>query len=214
MAWSLAAGDPFQFRMLCKAADQISVNVLHAKVTAVGTPFVTDQDFCDAFSLGMSTIYLPMINVNAIYYGAIMSLRVGSTWMQVATSREGTDVGDGTGDLLPRQSAAILTLTTGTPGRSNRGRVYVPFPGEGFCNVDGHPNSTLTGAMSILGSAMRGPTPVNAPNPINGAMTFTGQIFHRGNPGTYTPVTGFVPRARFGNQRRRGDYGKPNTPPF
>lgn len=55
------------------------------------------------------------------------------------------------GDPLPNQVAAVLTLVTNEPGRSKRGRIYVPPAGESSSQGSG-PDTAYLDAMQNFGN--------------------------------------------------------------
>lgn len=61
--------------------------------------------------------------------------------------------GTGTGDLLPRQTAAVLTIRTGRAGRSFRGRMYIPAMLE---TANGPDNHIIAAAKTALDAYANG----------------------------------------------------------
>jgi len=206
-------GDILQMRVFSQASTQLGINVLHLSIKAQVAPFTSDQTLVDHLSEGFSSSWRQVQGPNSIYYGMALSLRVGVEWLQIATSIAGQGAGLLAGDVMSRQTSGVLTITAGLPGRRYRGRVFLPFPSEGGNSPDGHPNAAYVGAMSALGGAFASNMVLMEDPPGLGQTTIRMGIYHR-NDGTISDVTGFNPRNKWATQKRRGDYGKPNTPPF
>ena len=123
--------------------------------------------------------------------------------------------GNVAGDPLPFQVAGIATKKTNLPGKSFRGRVYLPFPSEASNDVDGNPTmgygtlaQTFLAAVQL--SYIISATP---PAPPGDNASFTPCVWSRKLlQGTFTIAHAF--KDKWATQRRRGDFGKPNTPPF
>jgi hypothetical protein len=123
----------------------------------------------------------------------------------------GNGFGDNAGDALPRQTSGIISLVTALGGRKNRGRVYVPFPSETDNAIAGHPTAGYVTALGDLAAILTGPyIGVGAGGNTNDLQPV---ILHRVD-GSVTPITGHFERSFWATQRRRGDFGRPNTGPF
>lgn len=140
---------------------------------------------------------------------AVSLANVGIRDIRTANSAEFLDAGAATpgtqaGDMLPPQTALCITLRTAFAGRSFRGRVYLPGPGEAGNGATGASLNVATGVAFItavkaalvsssldLGVIHR---PTEAPKPVTA--------------GFITPVTSIVCRdAVWDTQRRRAIPG-------
>jgi len=119
---------------------------------------------------------------------------------------------DGTvaGDPLPSQCAGLISWRTALAGKRNRGRTYMPFPAEADNAVTEFPSADYQARLQTLASTLENITLLN---------TEAGDIFLRmqvnsvaGN--TFTDVDGYLIRAKWATQRRRGQFGRPNALPF
>lgn len=213
MAFSFLAGDLLQCKFVCLADDQIALNVRHFVVNSVtGTP-TTDQTFADQLSTAFQPIYENLLSVNAEYYGVQLARRVGAIFFPMADSRAAAGPGAIGGDLLPRQTCGLVKLTTGLPGRAERGRMYGPFPSEGSNEPDSTPNAAYIATIQQLGDSVAGPFNIVGPVPELWAVNLTGAIYHRA-PNNFTLLTGASARNGWATQRRRGSFGRSNLPPF
>lgn len=114
------------------------------------------------------------------------------------------------GDVLPTQTAGLITKRTAVPGRRGRGRAYIPFPTESYNDANGLPTNaymTPAGALAfsisqsvLVGTLIDG----NYLDPV---------ILHRDTGGT-SDILATLARQKWATQRRRGSYGRPNVSPF
>lgn len=136
---------------------------------------------------------------------------------QSAVALDNLTVGlDATG-ALPTQASGIIQKSSGYAGRSMRGRVFWPFHTVGQIDGSGElQGATATGIAASMTNAFGTAT---APLTILGAgsLTLVPVILHKVSaafplPLSSVDVQSWVGIARFGTQKRRGDYGKHNLP--
>ncbi len=121
----------------------------------------------------------------------------------IATS---TDVGSVANPTSAKQTALVITKTTLVGGKRGRGRMYLPPPGVSDIDVGGEPKATyLTHAATFYGDVFGFSSltigPANA--------VFIASVHGKTTPG-FIAQSSFLVRPRFGTQRRRGAYGRPN----
>jgi len=112
------------------------------------------------------------------------------------------------GDLLPTQVSGIIALKTGLPGRNHRGRNYIPFPSEDDNVPIGKPEPGYVGRLQTLADAMSA-TVVVTSDAVEFALT--PGIFSRAGLNIVNLALA-IPEEKWATQRRRGNFGHPNTP--
>lgn len=212
----IIANDKIKVRVVCHTANQISVNIFHFVVDAVrGT--VTDQDLANAVDLSIAPEYVGLIFNGATYRG------VGVTILRVPSLTEVTSVAStstGLAGPLPMsmQTCGMITKKTVLGGRANRGRTYLPFPSTSDSDAAGNvPTAGYAVRAGILaGKMLLSRTFVRTLGVDEVDVTPTLVRRHVGPPVTYTQklVTGSSLPLKWGTQKRRGNYGKPNVVPF
>lgn len=210
---SFAVGDTMELKFFCRQAEQIGMNIFHLVVNAVTGGTQTDQEIANALSLGFSVLYKQFMAADASYFGMQMARHVGTAYVPLTDSRSGSGAGTAGGMSLPRQAAGLCKLTTGGPGRKNRGRFYMPFPSSTYDSSGGLVSAPGVALIQQMGDSIRGPFLQTVPPTPLQDITLQAIIYHR-TLDTFTRVTGAVARAVFATQRRRGSYGKPNADPF
>lgn len=93
----------------------------------------------------------------------------------------GAVAGTSAGDLLPPQTALVVTLRTAQAGRSFRGRTYLPGFGEGV--------NTATGTMTSTAAAVSFLTAIKASLITSGLDL---GVISRPNPDRVPPSSGFI----------------------
>jgi hypothetical protein len=207
---SIATNDRLQIRLYSTCGDQTAINVLNFVVGAV-VGIVDEQPFINAVSTKMSLAMVQLQSAESTYYGADLRVYSGGALGPTWTSRSGTAAGSQPGDVLPRQVAGVIGWQTLTPGRPGRGRTFVPFPPEQMSSGGGHPDTLYVGALGNLANQIRSTTPYVASTGNTAVLNFT--LRNRAS-NAFVLVVNHVARAKWGNQRRRGDYGKKNVPGF
>ena len=120
-------------------------------------------------------------------------------------------VGAVPGEPLPSQVSGIITLQTALPGRTNRGRKYMPFPSEGDNGVDHIPSLVympLLGALATLFTQF-------VTCGVLGSICEFRPIIYRGPAFViHSTVVNARANRKWATQRRRGSYGAANAMPF
>lgn len=200
--------DVYLARMICACGDQVSVNVRHYFVTQTQGNGGTDEEIAAALSAIMAPAYPPLMSSAAQYMG----LEVQKIHPLPPSNPVPSVVGAGPGidatEPLPRQSSGLITLTTAFAGRAYRGRLYVPFPSEGFNEAPiGRP--TVDYSIKLVTLAERLILPISTAGPVDN-NTLVPVLWHRSDR-SVTFITNYIARSVWATQRRRGSYGRPNT---
>jgi len=113
--------------------------------------------------------------------------------------------------FAPRQLAGLIRKRTAIPTRRGKGRVYVPFPSFDDVSENGNP-----GAAYLLGlNALADELMVEREVTIDGQpATFVPCVAGADRPAIGIQMTDTVVATEFATQRRRGSFGRPNTPVF
>jgi hypothetical protein len=206
----MSVGDIWQIRIFCRMDDQLSINIRHYQtVLTVGPGSVAAQDVADTLRPGFQTAYLNILTEQATFQALsaqkLRPLPVGSEAFSFATlPNDGLRLGD----ALPRQTCGVISLRTALAGRSNRGRLYAPFPAEVDNEADATPTPDYVTRLVVLASLLDDDQMV-----VSGAVTETLRpaVLHRSTM-TVEFITSTIPRQVWGTQRRRGSFGRPNPP--
>jgi hypothetical protein len=206
-------GDVLEAKLFCyeSTSSQVSVNVLHYVVTSVLVGGVDMQGLVNAIDAAFALDYQNAISAKATYYGA----QLAKIWPLPRTEVSQTNASAGAGlldnTLLPTQVSLVCTKRTGLAGRAFRGRFYLPFPPVNAVTANGGVATAYATAVSPLFNDLR--TVLNVP--LGGAATTLFPVVWHRAAHTYTPILTVHSNAEWGNQRRRGDYGRINAiPPF
>jgi hypothetical protein len=204
-----ALNDIYQVKVYSTLGQQGGINVLHAKCTFIGGAGVTDQQIADGYSNQLHALWKALMSSTASFRG-IGARKIIPTLGVEAFSILNQGAGGVVGDPLPKQVSGIVTWRTALPGRQNRGRSYIPFPGESSNDADQTP---VAGYVTALGNLING---------LVGSLTiaigadsnaFTTGVYHRAGQ-TINLITSGTARDRWATQRRRGDYGRTNILPI
>lgn len=112
---------------------------------------------------------------------------------------------------MSRQTSGIITLKTDFPGRSFRGRKYVPFPAEADSVSWGFPSTSYMARLDNvrnelgLGRAASGPG-------VGDAIFMSPAVWSR-TFSVATPMTSSKGKQLWATQRRRSSFGRANIAP-
>lgn len=192
-----------------QAADQAGLMVHHYEVRGASTPAPSLADCARATDTQLVAAVKACLSAQAHYYGVGARIIFPGAASVEEFGQDGDGAGDATGDTLPRFTSGIITLRTALPGRSHRGRKYVPFPTEAFnAAPDFEPNDTYLTLLNTLGVALVAPFTVTAGA---ASCTMNPVIYSRLLSNTFD-ITNYISRRKWGLQHRRGDYGRTNLP--
>jgi len=207
--WIMEVADIVQVRIYCTMGNQTAVNVRHYAVTAKAGVGATPLEFAAQISAAVAGPYKGLMSSLADFHGVDAQV----VW-PIPGLAEGTiaNAGPGTitGDPLPFQTCGLIALRTATPTRHGRGRVYIPFPAETDNSNTGVPSAGYVTALDLIGTQLFLP---RTPGTGGNTNTLTPVIYNR-VAHTALGVTQWISRLYWATQRRRGNFGRPNAPPF
>lgn len=210
MATNLTTFDILEAVFYCTNGPQAGLNVIHYQVSAIiGIP--TDQMAADVLSGAASITYPQWLASDSLFYGVKVQIINRTPKPAAVSSVIGQQVGIAGGVTLPGQAAGIITKLTRFAGRSYRGRMYVPFPGETL-NTGTPPEVSMAGQGLLL--AIANTVLIAQPGGIGGNNCIISPVIADKHGTVRALVNGFTIRSKWATQRRRGDYGRANTPPF
>jgi len=214
-------GDVLLFQVVGVQVEQVGYTGIHYKVTVVNPPGTSLGTIVSTLDSLYAPIVKNMLCAAATYQGAMLR----RVWPLPPSppAAEDTSRGPGlvAGELMPRQVAGVVSKFTAIAGRAFRGRAYTFFPSEDSNTANGTPSGAYLTSLDALASLMT-QTHVIA---LGGSVTIQPVLFHRGSTldppdpavpleGSTTPIAGCRRRTGWGTQRKRGYFGRPNTPPF
>jgi len=226
MAFDLVDQDILHLRIYCNAGDQLAINNIFYRATRLlgGNPTIDIAEFWEQMDEVCRTFYPPLMSSQANYRGVTAQCvrynGVDHEW-QYQNDPHGSAIhltpgADDASDLLPRQVAGLVVKRTGFVGKRNRGRLYIPFPSEDMNeNVTGVPTDQYVTDLTGLA--------INLMPPGGGGLGNTGDtplwvwvpvLF---SPSTIDaslqpPIMDTFGRKAWATQRRRGSFGKANSP--
>ena len=213
----MAIGGKYELTVCCYTASQISLNRTFWMWSGTTGTGPTNAQIAAAFDTHFAATYKGWMSQEALYRG--ISIRRVATPTEapfVSVANEG--VGTVAGSVLPTQVTGVLSFKTFFAGAHYRGRVYPGFPPTSFQNVLG--GMTNAGAVALALISAQYAATVSAGAGGNTA-SFTLQVRSVVNNVpplpptiTYNAVQEVLTRNRFATQRRRGQFGRPNTLPF
>lgn len=195
----MAVNDVIAIRFFFTAGLQegiVGLNYLSTGVVGTAPPgnFIAAQ-----FETAFAPLFIALLSANAAY------IRTDAQRVRplppTAPAESGVllSVGSVAGDMLPTQTAGLITKRTALAGRAYRGRAYIPFPGEADNAAMSTPTAGYVTRLISLAAQMIVPVIVtNAGN----AETWTPVIWHKLTALTTVIVDG-VARTEWATQRRR-----------
>lgn len=210
-----ALGDLLQARVVCYTPDQISMNVLHYEVAATAGVPQTLQTIATLFDTRVHIAYKNMMPTSAKFRGVdFRNLMPPSTLAYADVTRDA--VGNTGTDLTPTQSSLLIRHQANFAGRKFIGHTYPGFITADFVDVDGSllplGLATLDALRVSIGVAfvLVGDT---------GQTTLALSIRHPNSLGPvvapqWTRVLESQSSEKIATQRRRGNFGAHNAPPF
>jgi hypothetical protein len=164
-----------------------AVNVMHFQ-KATGTSDALNAALQTNFTAAM---WGALIQAAAIYELDIIPLD-GSSATSVYTVPVGLAYHGGTAGEGNPSAAVLVKLQTGLRGRSHRGRLFLPFPGESASGNGLTLPSSVTGMQSAWDTFK---SAMNTAGYVWGVASYT--------LGTFSPITTLKVEAPLGTQRRR-----------
>jgi hypothetical protein len=210
--------DMLEVRTVCSNADQIAINVLHYRVTAVAGPGpgVTCADIAANLSNLVNAGYQVVMPASCAYRGTgVKNITPFATQEFVSTASAGPGVAGGT--EIPQQVSYLVNFKSIFSGRGFRGRIYPGFVSSVHVNTSGNMNALGLTAIQLLASVI----PISRVITVGGdSTTIQLVILRRVAGGVPLPPLSSVDvqtanaRGAFATQRRRGDFGRTNQAPL
>lgn len=123
MPTNASDGEIFQVRPVMRLHDQQVMNVLHFRAT--GGP-VIETDLIGALINCITTVLFPGLSADLTLERVDVKKVSAGAAKELEQTLVADNVGEEAGDCLPSHNAAVVTLRTIVPGRSGRGRMYLP----------------------------------------------------------------------------------------
>lgn len=201
-----AIGQIWQAKLYHHLTDQLGLNVIHYRVSAVAG---TGSD-ADKLLIAVSQAFHVRIKDLMVVTATFDGLRLQRIRPVVAAADcfSTDDAGPGTvnGDALPRQSSGLISKRTAISGRHGRGRYYVPFPSEDDNDSSPVPVPAYVVRLALLATVIATPLTIGA-----GAntATLTPVVYDRAT-GIGVNIVSCTAANRWATQRRRGSFGAVN----
>jgi hypothetical protein len=210
MAHVLAVNDVLRVRWVHQQGAQMAVNVRHYVVTSTTGTSATDADAASRFNTLTAALFKALMTVNSVYRG--VGVQVIDPGPPFVEQTDITSAGGGTvvGDALPPQVAGLIKFTTAFAGRSGRGFMYPPFPGEADNGAGAIPAAGYVTNLTALKNAMIATVTVGV---LPNTATLT-PILWNGALAAARTVNGGVARAFWSQQKRRSFLRKGDVFPF
>ena len=209
----MAVGDVYKLRTVCYTSNQISVNVTHWESTAeLGS---ISPGLLLAAAIGFEAILAPLYKVmmpaQASWRGCgFQRVKVAPTLEWASTTLDG--LGTAMGSLVPTQSSGLISWRTADVTRRGRGRIYIGFPPTGSTDADGSPNASYMVPLAALGLAYVLPRTwtFGMTDSVSLKLVVVNGVV---SVPTKDVIT-YAEKPRYATQRRRGQYGRLNLPPW
>lgn len=207
------ATQDLQLTLYSQYEDQTFENVLHYHSLNSGPQTVDLEQILPSWDTVIRAKYLALLPTETIMWGYKLQVwPANNNYRPSYLSRVGQAGWEGTGgdEGIPSQCGIIISLRGQQGGRRNRGRIYLPsgpLPGYQGATRDMGVNymanvGTLTAAITQLTFMVAA-----------GTQKWNLAIAHRSS-GTMTDAVLITAAASLATQRRRGQYGRPNRPPY
>jgi len=223
MANLVAAGQIVQVRIWSQAGDQAGVNTLYTKALSDDGGTLTDQNIADTYDAIMGLRYIPLLANPAEYRGVEVRIQ---EFPQPGAVFQNASAGNGTGGTitLPRTMSALIRFGTAFGGRQFKGRNYIPFLPVDAVVGDGLMTAAYSALLAAYALALSADIYPVTTGPAGFATIHQVIIHSQTKEGAKhvpplpiqppTEVQSWTVSGRFAVQHRRGDFGKPNTPPI
>lgn len=212
MATTIAPNDILAVRVWTKLDNQAAVNTFNYQCFAVSGVSVTDVDLASFLVTQMTAFYASLCCNQTTYRGMqVYFLRRSGPLPLPANNTAGAGACTGGVNGLPRNTALILKYGGFNRGPSGRGRLYLPFLPTDIMGPDGEPNAGALVLVNSFASAMLTPIVVGSGG---NTASLTWQLVKRKPPIVTQQIVTAECAEKFGQMHKRGDYGRPNNPPF
>jgi len=208
----VAVGDVFRVQTVCATATQVALNNFHYRIVTETAPGLLQSDVALAWNTRFNASFKACVSSAAAYKGTMTQKVSGALPLNLPTPNPvGAGIGGTAGEMLPGNICGIITWRSLFAGRANRGRSFMPFPGEADNDINGHPNAAYLTKLGTFADLNRVSWTVTF-----GADTASLQlcIWHAASRTLGVDLFNRTAQERWGQQHRRGDYGRPNVPPL
>jgi len=216
MTIALQMGDQIQARIWFTQAEQAAVCTFTWSVLSVSGLSVSDNDAARVIDTAVATLFKSIMSTDSSYRGTQLTV-ISRTPRPVAQSYV-TNQGPGVEAPpdLPRQTAGLISWQTAFAGRRFRGRTYTPFPATGNNQTDGIPTSSYQTVLGNIANALFNLNTISNVGSTGSALVQMILLHRAGKSPTPqpSPVSGYIIRAKWATQRRRGSYGRANGSPI
>lgn len=204
----IVTGNILECVFYCRYSSQTSANVRHYACVSHTGIGLDQLSIMEVISGAIALRMRDCISQNAEYYGMKATIIAPAGPAPLVTN-EGRAVGNISGDVLPPQTAGLLTLRTGQIGRSARGRMYLAFPAEPDNILGAVPSTAYVLAANLLAAQVLLARSIVAPN----GGTIEPCIWSRKTLTRQIVTTAFA-RDRWATQRRRSLINRGDGVPF
>lgn len=205
-------GDVVRSVTVCTIPGQISTNSRDYQIVQLtGASVMPSSVILQAFFDTWNQEFKDCLSNDATFYGIMLYKRT-PVGLAPRPDHTGDVAGPGTAGagLLPPQTSGLISFYSAVLGKTGQGRMYVPFPSLASGQADGTATAAYTTALNNLGTVM-----------IQNVVAANGPVQAILRPVLYKPggdpprfLISQTPHDGFATQRKRGAYGKTNTPPF
>lgn len=206
-------GDHLLVTMFVENGEQVAMIGMHFVVVSVTGTGETLNGIASEINGAVRSPMAALLPTTADYVGLTVR-NVSHTGITVGAAKTSGGAGPGTDTSgpLPTQAALVVTKLTDTSGPGGRGRNYIPFPprsGDDTTSA-GSPNAAYIALVDTMYAALAQEHICDAGG--GNVTTIDPEVFHEQTT-TGTPIVGYRVNPKWGTQKRRGDYGRPNGLP-
>lgn len=210
MASVLAIGNILRIRFTAMEDGQLGEFRMHYVVGNSPVPSATDLDVATYLDSVIAADLKGLMSDKATYWGVgVQKMNPLPLYPEVKA-----DAGAGTGTTgsasLPKQVSGLVTWYTPFAGRKGRGRSYLPFPSVEYNGSRGAPSLAYIENVNTIAILLGGPIAVTEGGR---SCSITPVLWHRRTL-IYDNIIGYRVNQNWATQRRRGDLGRPNAPPW
>lgn len=204
MASIVSLGNVLEVKAFLRQGAQTGINVSHWVMTGGAGASLYDDVVAGFFSTQLAPLYKAYMSQNVSYEGVKLQIIFPAPAKVAVISVAGAGVGALLAECLPPQTALLFTKTTALAGRSNRGRMYLPFWPETASDGIGVPTNAAQAQAAALATYYTQPHTFTV-----GAdsTTLAPILWHKGTA-NYSLVTQAIVRGAWATQRRRSLINK------
>jgi hypothetical protein len=204
---AVSLGDLIQVKLYTYNGTQQGINVLHYVVTSRLGLTVNDQHVASQMDINAALRYKAYMPASCEYLGTRVQIIAPVPFPAViATAQAG--VGTQANDPLPPMASMLISTRTNVTGPKGRGRVYLPFWGEGQSDIDGKPSAAAMALATAWGNDI-----LDSVTVANGADSIIMDpiVYSKVTPAARNVMTTFTVKTQWATQRRRGKLNKADT---